>query len=96
MTAFAERVARSFGTLDLLVNNAGEGRLSNFADTTDEAWRAELEQKFFGQIHSVRAFIPLLRRAAAPAIVGVNSLLALQPEPHSSAHRRPAPACRAC
>ena len=82
MTALASRVARSFGTLDLLVNNAGEGRLSKFADTTDEAWRAELEQKFFGQIHTLRAFIPLLKKSGQPSIVGVNSLLALQPEPH--------------
>lgn len=82
MNAFAARVARSFGTLDLLVNNAGEGRLSTFADTADDAWRAELEQKFFGQINTLRAFIPLLRKSGAPAIVGVNSLLALQPEPH--------------
>jgi NAD(P)-dependent dehydrogenase (short-subunit alcohol dehydrogenase family) len=82
MSAFAGRVARSFGTLDLLVNNAGEGRLSTFADTTDEAWRAELEQKFFGQIHTLRAFIPLLKKSGDAAIVGVNSLLALQPEPH--------------
>ena len=82
MSAFAARIARSFGTLDLLVNNAGEGRLSRFADTTDAAWRAELEQKFFGQINTLRAFIPLLRQSGEPAIVGVNSLLALQPEPH--------------
>ena len=80
--ALARRVARSFGTLDLLVNNAGEGRLSTFADTTNEAWWAELEHKYFGQINSLRAFIPLLRKSGTPAIVGVNSLLALQPEAH--------------
>lgn len=82
VNAFADKVAKAFGAVDLLVNNAGEGRLSKFADTTDEAWRAELEQKFFGQINTLRAFIPLLQKAASPAIVGVNSLLALQPEPH--------------
>jgi NAD(P)-dependent dehydrogenase (short-subunit alcohol dehydrogenase family) len=82
LAALAARVARSFGTLDLLVNNAGEGRLSTFAETTDEAWRAEIEQKYFGQINTLRAFIPLLRKSGEPAIVGVNSLLALQPEPH--------------
>ena len=82
VNALAARVSRSFGTLDLLVNNAGEGRLSTFADTTDEAWWAELEQKYFGQINSLRAFIPLLHKSGQPAIVGVNSLLALQPEPH--------------
>lgn len=79
---FAKSVATEFGILELLVNNAGEGRLSRFADTTDEAWWNELEQKYFGQINTIRAFHPLLMKGAAPAIVGVNSLLALQPEPH--------------
>ncbi len=80
---FADAVAAwSGGALDLLVNNAGQGRVSTFASTTDEAWREELELKFFSQIHAIRAFRPLLERSAAPAIVGVNSLLALQPEAH--------------
>jgi NAD(P)-dependent dehydrogenase (short-subunit alcohol dehydrogenase family) len=70
------------GMLDLLVNNAGQGRQSTFADTTDEAWRDELELKFFSQILPLRAFRPLLDRSPTPAIVAVNSLLALQPEPH--------------
>lgn len=81
--AFADAV-RSWGggRLDLLVNNAGQGRVSTFADTTDEAWRDELDLKFFSQVHPIRAFKPLLDRSDAPAIVIVNSLLALQPEPH--------------
>jgi NAD(P)-dependent dehydrogenase (short-subunit alcohol dehydrogenase family) len=70
------------GALDLLVNNAGQGRVSTFADTSDEDWRAELDLKFFSQILPIRAFRPMLDRAAAPAIVGVNSLLAYQPERH--------------
>ncbi len=80
--ALAKAVAGAFPHLDLLVNNAGQARMSTFRDTTDEAWRAELELKFFSQIHTVRAFEPLLRKSSAPAIVGVNSLLAYQPEPH--------------
>jgi NAD(P)-dependent dehydrogenase (short-subunit alcohol dehydrogenase family) len=80
--AFATAMAGVFPRLDLLVNNAGQARMSTFRDTTDDAWRAELELKFFSQIHTVRAFEPLLRMSSAPAIVGVNSLLAYQPEPH--------------
>lgn len=79
---FATEVARAFPRLDLLVNNAGQARISTFRETSDEAWRAELELKFFSQIHTVRAFEAHLRRSTAPAIVGVNSLLAYQPEPH--------------
>lgn len=70
------------GTLDLLVNNAGQGRVSTFATTSDDDWRAELELKFFSQLNTLHAFKPMLERSDAAAIVGVNSLLALQPEPH--------------
>lgn len=83
VAAFAEAVAAwGGGALDLLVNNAGQGRMSTFATTTDEDWRNELDLKFFSQILPIRAFRPLLDAGAAPAIVGVNSLLAYQPEPH--------------
>jgi NAD(P)-dependent dehydrogenase (short-subunit alcohol dehydrogenase family) len=80
--AFAEAVQTRFGRTDMLVNNAGQGRVSTFADTTDEAWREELDLKYFSVIRPTRAFLPMLRDAANPAIVCVNSLLALQPEPH--------------
>lgn len=70
------------GTLDLLVNNAGQGRVSTFATTSDDDWRAELELKFFSQLNTLHAFKPMLERSDAAAIVGVNSLLAVQPEPH--------------
>ena len=80
--AFARAVEARLGPAGILVNNAGQGRVSTFADTTDEAWREELELKFFGVIRPTRAFLPQLERAGAGAIVCVNSLLARQPEPH--------------
>jgi NAD(P)-dependent dehydrogenase (short-subunit alcohol dehydrogenase family) len=83
VAAFADRVAGwSGGKLDVLVNNAGQGRVSTFAATSDDDWRQELELKFFSQVLPIRAFKPMLERSDAPAIVGVNSLLAYQPEPH--------------
>lgn len=82
VTAFRDGVSNAFGGADCLINNAGQGRMSTFAQTDDQAWRDELELKFFSQIHMVRAFEPLLRQSAQPAIVAVNSLLAYQPEPH--------------
>lgn len=79
---FAQAVAARYGRIDILINNAGEGRSSTFSDTSDEAWRRELELKYFSIIRPVRAFLPWLKQSPSPSITCVNSLLALQPEPH--------------
>jgi NAD(P)-dependent dehydrogenase (short-subunit alcohol dehydrogenase family) len=82
IAAFAAAVEEKFGATDIVVNNAGQGRVSTFADTADETWREELDLKFFSVIRPTRAFLPMLERSVAGAVVCVNSLLALQPEPH--------------
>lgn len=82
MGGFADAVQARFGAADILINNAGQGRVSSFANTSDEDWRQELDLKFFSQIYPVRAFQDQLKSGGAGAIVGVNSLLAYQPEPH--------------
>ena len=82
VTRFEAAVEDWKGACDILINNAGGGRFTTFADTTDEAWRQELELKFFGLIHPIRSFRPLLDRSSSGAILCVNSLLAYQPEPH--------------
>lgn len=83
---FAAQAQQAFGPASILVNNAGQGRVSTFADTTDEAWSEELHLKFFSVIHPTRAFLPQLAQHSGEgrdaAIVCVNSLLASQPEPH--------------
>lgn len=82
VNGFARTVAERFGGCDALVTNAGQGRVSTHADTSDEDWREELELKFFSQLHPIRAFEPMLRASGSGALVAVNSLLAYQPEPH--------------
>ena len=84
--AFAAASEAALGPASMLVNNAGQGRVSTFADTDDKAWTEELNLKFFSVINPTRAFLPQLaaQRAALgdAAIVCANSLLARQPEPH--------------
>ncbi|WP_068085283.1 SDR family oxidoreductase [Novosphingobium rosa] len=80
--ALVARTREAFGKADILINNAGQARLSTFASTSDEDWEAELRLKFFSVIRPTRAFLPLLKESDAGAIVIVNSLLARQPEPH--------------
>ncbi|MEM1399983.1 MAG: SDR family oxidoreductase [Pseudomonadota bacterium] len=80
--SFSADVTARFGGCDALVTNAGQGRVSTFANTSDADWREELDLKFFSQLHPIRAFEPLLRQSDCGAIAAVNSLLAYQPEPH--------------
>jgi len=79
---FAQGSEAALGPATILVNNAGQGRVSTFESTTDDAWTEELHLKFFSVLHPTRAFLPQLERGEGAAIVCVNSLLATQPEPH--------------
>ncbi|PVZ81763.1 short chain dehydrogenase [Serratia sp. S1B] len=79
---FAEQVNHHFGAVDMLINNAGQGFVANFAQTSREAWLHEAELKLFGVINPVQAFLPALQRSDMASITCVNSLLALQPEEH--------------
>jgi NAD(P)-dependent dehydrogenase (short-subunit alcohol dehydrogenase family) len=79
---FATIVSERFGSLDVLVNNAGGARLSTFASTTDDDWATELSLKFNSVIFPIRYFLALLETSSIASIVVTNSLLALQPEPH--------------
>ena len=82
ITRWLTKTHEIYSGIDLLVNNAGQGRVSTFADTTDAAWRDELDLKFFSQINPIRAFVPMMRSSQQAAIVIVNSLLSVQPEAH--------------
>ena len=70
------------GGLDVLINNAGiEPRLAGNAipapaDETADSMRATFETNVFGLVRVTPAFLPLLRKSAAPVIVNLSSGLA--------------------
>lgn len=83
---FAAASEAALGPASMLINNAGQGRVSTFASTDDAAWTEELHLKFFSVINPTRAYLPQLaaqsRAHGDAAIVCANSLLARQPEAH--------------
>ncbi|GAA3147623.1 SDR family oxidoreductase [Streptomyces rectiviolaceus] len=78
---FTERAADTFGSVDGLVNNAGQSRMKGLDDSTAEDWRDELELKFAGVLNPLHAARPYLAASDAASVVNVNAVLAKQPEP---------------
>ena len=80
--AAAAKTIEADGGLDVLVNNAGiemriEGNVvPGAAEITADLMRSLFETNVFGVVRVTHAFLPLLRRSAAPVVVNVSSGLA--------------------
>lgn len=80
--AAAAKTIEADGGLDVLINNAGiearmpDGGVIGAAEVTAEMMRTVFETNVFGVVRVTHAFLPLLRRSAAPVVVNVSSGLA--------------------
>lgn len=70
---FAELSQRWGGELNILVNAAGPDVQGTFDDLTDEQWRRAIDQGAMGMVHTVRAALPLLRKAQWARIVNFSA-----------------------
>ena len=85
---------RTFGKLDVLVNNAGYGNVAPIEDTTLEDFRAQIETNLFGVIILTKAVLPYFGsgvRATSfkslPSQVASDPLGAHRMQPQSGAWR---------
>ncbi len=80
MEKFAERVASSYGVVDVLVNNAGIGVSGPFLDTSAADWRRVLDVNLWGVIHGCRLFgRQMAERGQGGHIVNTASAAAYAP-----------------
>ncbi|HUC62594.1 MAG TPA: SDR family NAD(P)-dependent oxidoreductase [Alphaproteobacteria bacterium] len=82
--AMLAEVARAFGKLDALVNNAGttvEIPPKDFEAMSVEAWDRVFAVNVRGLFLVTRAAVPLLRKTPSPAIVNTASIVGLRPGP---------------
>lgn len=75
-------VVKKFGAIDMLVNNAGQGKVADFFATDDQDWVDELKLKVFSVVNMIHAALPYLKQSDIASITNVNSLLGLKPETH--------------
>jgi 3-oxoacyl-[acyl-carrier protein] reductase len=76
MLAAAEE---SFGSLDVLVNNAGAAKWRDLDDVPDEDWRAQYELNVIAPLRAMRAAIPPMARRGWGRVVNVCSTAGKRP-----------------
>ncbi|MGW4796492.1 SDR family NAD(P)-dependent oxidoreductase [Nonomuraea sp. NPDC004297] len=71
--AAVRRAAEHFGTLDVVVNNAGYGHFGMVEELTEAEIRAEMETNFFGTLWVTQAVLPVLRAQGHGRVIQVTS-----------------------
>jgi cyclopentanol dehydrogenase len=85
-TAAVELAERTFGRLDVLVNNAAIIGLQGIMDTTLERWNRVIAVNQTGTFLGMRAAIPAMRRAGGGSIVNISSVLATMGSGNSASY----------
>ena len=71
--ARVEKTAAHFGRLDVLINNAGILRMSNFLQMPLSEMRDVFETNFWATVETVRAAVPILERQGGGRVVQIGS-----------------------
>jgi 3-oxoacyl-[acyl-carrier protein] reductase len=72
--AAAVVAAREFGTISILVNNAGINKPTDFDQISDADWDDILATNLKGPFMAAQAFLPLLQKAGGGAMVHIGSV----------------------
>jgi NAD(P)-dependent dehydrogenase (short-subunit alcohol dehydrogenase family) len=85
VTAAIDTVAKLFGRLDALVNNAGVAVFAPLLQTSDEDWNRVLAVNLSGPFICTKAAVPLMREHGG-AIVNITSISAVRASTLRSAY----------
>jgi 3-oxoacyl-[acyl-carrier protein] reductase len=85
--ALAAFVEKTFGRIDVLVNNAGVGSFAApLHEMTPEEWEKVLNTNLRGVYYCIRNFAPMMIRAKAGHIVNISSLAGKNALPNGAAY----------
>jgi NAD(P)-dependent dehydrogenase (short-subunit alcohol dehydrogenase family) len=84
--AWADTVAEHFGTVNLVVNNAGVALTASVEEMTWEDFEWLMGVNFWGVAYGTKAFLPHLRRAREAHLVNISSVFGLIGVPTQSAY----------
>jgi NAD(P)-dependent dehydrogenase (short-subunit alcohol dehydrogenase family) len=79
-------VAKEFGGLDILINNAGVGIFASVESMSVEDFRAVLETNVFGVFYCCHEAIPLMKQRGGGYIINISSLAGANPHAEMAAY----------
>ena len=68
------KIVQKFGTLDVVVNNAGYGQLGTIEELSDEEARENFDVNVFGVLNVIRNVMPIFRRNKSGAFFNIASI----------------------
>ena len=71
-TAVAE-ILEKFGSIDILINNAGTGTFGKFLELEPEVWENQIRTNLFGVYYATRAVLPQMIARSAGDIINISS-----------------------
>ena len=84
--AYADKVATEFGTVNIIINNAGIAFTGDIADMTFEQIERVMDVDFWGVVNGTKAFLPHLIASGDGTLVNVSSVFGLLAAPSQGAY----------
>lgn len=69
-----EKTLEAFGSIDVVVNNAGYGQLGTLEELTDKEARENFDTNVFGLLNVIRNVMPHLRHKKSGHIINISSI----------------------
>jgi NAD(P)-dependent dehydrogenase (short-subunit alcohol dehydrogenase family) len=69
-----KKTVKTFGKIDVLVNNAGEAWFGHGVDTSDEEWTYSLEVNLLSAVRFTREVVPHMRKQGGGRIINIASV----------------------
>jgi len=84
--AFVSRVIEQFGSIDVLINNAGISMGGTLAQTSYDEWKRVVDVNLTGVFAMCKAVAPVMTRNMSGQIINISSITGLVGAPGASAY----------